>query len=133
MLDDLEHKVAAAEGQHAEAARRTLPPPPEGHRALPPHASLSDHEAIAVDAALKAQVTHLALQLEASQQRSLLLERRLHERQRWISPRDVLDLWEELERDVERLGIDHIGSSIQECKLKESEVKAPDSFPSCET
>lgn len=42
--------------------------------------------------------------------------------QRWISPRDVLDLWEELERDVERIGTDQIGSSIQACKLKESEV-----------
>lgn len=42
--------------------------------------------------------------------------------QRWISPRDVLDLWEELERDVENLGIDQIGASIQHCKLMESEV-----------
>ncbi len=35
----------------------------------------------------------------------------------------MLDLWEELERDVESIGIDAIGASIQECKNQESEVR----------
>ena len=45
--------------------------------------------------------------------------------QRWISPRHVLDLWEELERDVESMGVDAIGASIQDCKHQESEVRQP--------
>ena len=45
--------------------------------------------------------------------------------QRWISPRHVLDLWEELERDVESMGVDAIGASIQDCKHQESEVRLP--------
>ena len=34
----------------------------------------------------------------------------------------MLDLWEELERDVEKLGIDQISAHIQDCKHQESEV-----------
>ena len=51
--------------------------------------------------------------------------------QRWISPRHVLELWEELERDVESMGIDAIGASIQDCKHQESEVRLPLGLANC--
>ena len=76
----------------------------------------------ATEQALNAQNNQLLLLLEASAQRSQLLERRLLERQQWVSPRDVLELWEELERDVERLGVDRIDRSIKACRAKESEA-----------
>ena len=50
--------------------------------------------------------------------------------QRWISPRDVLDLWEELERDVERLGVEKLGEAIEDCKHQESEVLRQEQTPS---
>jgi hypothetical protein len=49
--------------------------------------------------------------------------------QRWISPRDVLDLWEELERDVERLGVEKLGEAIEDCKHQESEVLRQEQTP----
>lgn len=39
------------------------------------------HSALAMEAAMSAQNNHLALQLQASEQRAVLLERRLQERQ----------------------------------------------------
>jgi hypothetical protein len=49
--------------------------------------------------------------------------------QRWISPRDVLDLWEELERDVEKLGVEKLGEAIEDCKHQESEVLKQEQTP----
>jgi hypothetical protein len=80
------------------------------------------HLGVATEHSLIAQVNQLQLQLDTSRQRAQLLERRLLERQQWISPRDVLDLWEELERDVEKLGVGHIEASTQQCKQLESEA-----------
>jgi hypothetical protein len=138
------HRTAAVAPDSTGAARA------EGSMAARPPLDL--HASTASEHALQEQSSQLQLQLEASHRRCHLLERRLHERQvsggcccerarrlpaaartrgltaavphqRWISPRHVLDLWEELERDVESIGIDAIGASIQDCKNQESEVR----------
>lgn len=83
MLPSLERAVERAEERQIRWRRRASEGIPHktssqlaGGTPLP-----APHRALAMDAALATQNNHLELQLQASEHRALLLERRLQERQ----------------------------------------------------